>query len=90
MYWRFQERSFTPDGRSEWKSFVGFLIRRTAWRASPGNETGMYKTHMVGGYLSSDRVGIYDWQELPQPDGGVVPNQQNYYSILIQFLNDYL
>ena len=45
------------------------------WRANPGNETGMprkcirdgkgaQKTHMVGAYLSSDRVGIYDWQEL--------------------------
>jgi hypothetical protein len=58
MYWRIQERAFTPDGRSGQKSLVGFLVRRTAWGAGPGTETGMprnfirdakgaQRTHMV-------------------------------------------
>jgi hypothetical protein len=37
----------------------------------------------------STPVGIYDWQELPRPDGGIVPNQPNYYSTLVQYVKNY-
>ncbi len=57
---------------------------------APVTKPGCTRRTWLAGYLSSDRVGVYEWQELPQRDGGIVPTKPNHYSILVQYVKNYL